>query len=359
MIGFYKLHIRIVIKRLFCQSHDVQSIIIEKELMDPTPKLALLLNFPESDIRILVTPIASLMFAYPYSSAITRNLSPTLQHLLNTITDIAFLYYCFGVAIVHLLFDICLIAVLLNVAGGTIGSVLFMWFWVFGHLLWGYYQQRMIDGYLENDVTLSQCVLTLKLIRVVTSVYDAKTGKKVDKKSSVDSLFALTSSKIQVLEVMGFCCLFCTSIIGPQLSFHHYREIVNGTLYDREKVGGNVYYAINRAALAILYSIIYLILNSITPSVYYLLTQTFAKEPFWKKIFLNAAMFFLLFKRYTFLWLLSEVSCVSFGISYVKNKDGSHHWRRFRNVKPWEWETMTSGTADIFFDELFCQHLDD
>ena len=78
-------------------------------------------------------------------------------------------------------------------------------------------------------------MLTLKLIRVVTSVYDAKTGKKVDKKSSVDSLFALTSSKIQVLEVMGFCCLFCTSIIGPQLSFHHYREIVNGTLNTTER----------------------------------------------------------------------------------------------------------------------------
>ena len=73
-------------------------------------------------------------------------------------------------------------------------------------------------------------------------------------------------------------------------------------------------------------------LNSTLPSVHYLLTPTFAMEPFWKKIFLNAAMFFLLFKRYTFLWLLSEVSCVSFGISYVKNKDGSHHWRGFCNV---------------------------
>ena len=67
----------------------------------------------------------------------------------------------------------------------------------------------MTDGYLENDVTLSQRVLTLKLIGVATSVYDAKTGKKADEKLSVDSLFALTSCKIQVLEVMGFCCLFC------------------------------------------------------------------------------------------------------------------------------------------------------
>ena len=103
--------------------------------MDPTPKLALLLKFPESDIRILVTLIASLLFAYPYG-VISRKLSPTHQHLLNTITGIAFLYYCYGIGIIHVLFDICLIAVLLNVAGGTIGSVLFTWFWVFGHLLW-------------------------------------------------------------------------------------------------------------------------------------------------------------------------------------------------------------------------------
>ena len=310
--------------------------------MDPTPKLALLLKFPESDIRILVALIAPLIFAYPYS-AISRKLSPTLQHLLNTITGIALLYYCYGIGIVHLLFDICLIAVLLKVAGGTIGSVLFTWFWVFGHLLWGYTQQKMIDGYLENDITISQCVLTLKLIGVATSVYDAKTGKKADEKSNIDKLFALTSSKIQVLEVMGFCCLFCTSIIGPQLSFHRYREFVNGTLYDREKVRGNVHYAINRAALAVLYSIIYLILNSLLPSNLYLANPAFAKEPFWKKALLNVGLFYNIYKRYTFLWLLSEVSCISFGISYVKNKDGSHHWRGFRNVKPWEWETMTSG----------------
>ena len=104
-------------------------------------------------------------------------------------------------------------------------------------------------------------MLTLKLIGVATSLYDPKTGRKVNEKSGVDTLFALASSKIQVLEVMGFCCLFCTSIVGPQLSFRQYREFVNGTLYDREKVGGNVYYALNRAALAAFYCIIYLILN--------------------------------------------------------------------------------------------------
>ena len=319
--------------------------------MDPAPKIALLLKFPETDIRIFVTLIASILFAYPYS-VISRKLSPTHQHLLNTITGIAFLYYCYGIGIIHLLFDICLIAVLLNVAGGTIGSVLFTWVWVFGHLLWGYSQQTMINDVLENNIVISQCVLTLKLIGVATSLYDAKIGKKVDEKSSIDSLFALTSSKIQVLEVMGFCCLFCTCIIGPQLSFRRYREFVNGTLYDREKVGGNVYYAINRAALAVFYCIIYLVLNSLLPSVHHLITPTFAKEPFWKKMILNVGMFILLFKRYMMLWLISEVSCISFGISYVKNKDGSHNWRGFRNVKPWEWETMTSGMQ--MFSSMNC-----
>ena len=319
--------------------------------MDPTPKLALLLKFQESDIRILVTLIASLIFAYPYG-AISRKLSPTLQHLLNTLTGIVFLCYCCGAGIVHLLVDICLIAVLLSVAGGNMGSVLFTWCWVFGHLIWGYSGEYLVDGVLPKSWTTAYCVLALKLIGVATSLYDAKTGKKANENSSVDNLFALTSSKTQMLEVMGFCCLFCTSIIGPQLSFRCYREFVNGTLYNREKVGGNVSYAINRAALVILYSIIYLILNSITPSVYYFLTPAFVNEPFWKKILLNTAIFYNVFKSYTIVWLISDVSCVSFGISYVEDKDGSHHWRGFRNVKPWEWETMTSGQQ--IFSSMNC-----
>ena len=136
-----------------------------------------------------------------------------------------------------------------------------MWCWVFGHLNWGYSDEYLVDGddVLPKSWTTAYCVLALKLIGVATSLYDAKTGKKANEKSSVDNLFALTSSKTHMLEVMGFCCLFCTSIIGPQLSFRRYREFVDGTLYEREKVERNVSYAINRAALVILYSIIYTI----------------------------------------------------------------------------------------------------
>ena len=60
-------------------------------------------------------------------------------------------------------------------------------------------------------------------------------------------------------------------------------------------------------------------------------------------MFLSGALYHSLFKAYTFIWLTSEVSCISFGISYVKKEDGSHHWTGFRNVKPWEFETVTSG----------------
>ena len=310
--------------------------------MDPSPKIALLVKVPESDIRILVTLFASLIFAYPYG-VISRKLSPTLQHLLNTITGIALLYYCYGIGIVHLLFDICLIAVLLKVAGGTIGSVLFTWFWVFGHLLWGYSGEYLVDGVLPRSWTTAHCVLTLKLIGVATSVYDAKTGKKANEKSSVDSLFTLTSSKIQVLEVMGFCCLFCTSIIGPQLSFHRYREFVNGTLYDREKVRGNVHYAINRAALAVFYLAIFFLTNPYVPSTAYYASVEFAMQSYLKKLFLSGVFFFFLFKRFFIGWLIVEAACASFGISYKANKDGSYDWTGALSVNLYEWEFATTG----------------
>ena len=296
----------------------------------------------EVNIRIFVTVIASLLFAYPYG-LISRKLSPTHQHLLNTITGIAFLYYCYGIGIIHILFDICLIAVLLNVAGGTIGSVLFTWFWVFGHLVWGYTNDYLIDGVLPRSWTTAHSVMTLKLIGVATSLYDAKTGKKVNEKSGVDTLFALASSKIQVLEVMGFCCLFCTSIVGPQLSFRQYREFVNGTLYDREKVGGNVYYALNRAAFAAFYIVIYILTDSYVPPTAYYASVEFAMQPYLKKLFLTGVNFFFFIRRFYILWLIGEAACVSFGISYKSNRDGSYDWTAAASVNIYNFEFAKSG----------------
>ena len=87
------------------------------------------------------------------------------------------------------------------------GSVLFTWCWVFGHPIWGYSGEYLVDGVLPESWTTAYCVLALKLIGVVTLLYEAKTGKKANEKSNVGNLFSLTSSKIQVLEVMGFNCL--------------------------------------------------------------------------------------------------------------------------------------------------------
>ena len=338
------LHIHLYI--LFVLSTSSCDKPIFNMLIDKMDPVGMIVSFAgakaEDNIRLLVTVIASLLFAYPYS-VISRKLSPTHQHLLNTITGIAFLYYCYGIGIIHLLFDICLIAVLLNVAGGTIGSVLFTWVWVFGHLLWGCSGEYLVDGVLPRSWTTAHCVLTLKLIGVATSLYDAKTGKKVDKKSSVDTMFTLTSSKIQVLEVMGFCCLFCTSIVGPQLSFRRYREFVNGTLYDREKVGGNMYHAINRAALAIFYIIIYILTDPYVPSTNYYASAEFAMQPYLKKLFLSGVFFFFLFRRWFIVWLIVEAACVSFGISYKTNKDGGYDWTADLSANVYQLEFATTG----------------
>ncbi|KAI6646599.1 Lysophospholipid acyltransferase 5 [Oopsacas minuta] len=308
--------------------------------MDPAPKIALIVGIDEGGTRILLTLIASFIFGYPYN-LMTRKLSPNLQHTLNAITGIAFMYYCIGVGIIHCLFDICVIAILLNLAGGTLASVFITWLLVFGHLLWGYTHVLLEDSEVRNWTT-PHTVITLKLIGLATSLYDAKTGKKINEKSSIDCQFALNSSRVQVMEVLGFCCLFCSCIVGPQIPFRRYREFINGTLYDREKVGGNMSYALNRLGIAIFYSIIYVIISLYIPPVKYLLTPMFERQALWKKILLSAAQFYFFYKQFTFVWLMAETGCITYGISYVK-EDSGHHWRGCACVFPLKWETATSG----------------
>ena len=309
--------------------------------MDPAARLSIILGMEVGGIRVLISLIASFLLAYPYG-VISRKLTPSLQHTLNVITGVAFMYYCFGIGILHTLFDISVIAILLSVAGGRLVSVIITWLLVFGHLMWGYYQEVLLGDRMPTCWTTAHCVLTLKLIGLSTSLYDSKTDKKIDDKSSTDRLFSLDSSRVELLEVLGFCCLFCTSIVGPQISFRRYREFVNGTLYDSEKTGGNLAYAINRFGMAIVYTVFYVIVNPYLPSTQYLLTSGFANLPLVNKLIIAGSHFYMFYKKYTIVWLLSDAASAAIGISYNRKRDGSYDWRGFMCIDLWRWETATS-----------------
>ena len=307
--------------------------------MDPAPRLSIILGMEVGGVRVFISLIASFLIAYPYG-VITRKLTPSLQHTLNVITGVVFMYYCFGIGILHSLFDISVIAILLNLAGGTLVSVIITWLLVFGHLMWGYYQELLLGDRMPTCWTTAHCVLTLKLIGLATSLYDFNTGKKLNEKSSTDRLFVLDSSKVEVLEVLGFCCLFCTSIVGPQISFRRYREFVNGTLYDREKVGGNLSYALNRFGMAIAYIVLYLLVNPYLPPVQDFITA--ANLPIMYKIMISAAHFYMFYKKYILAWLFVDAASAALGISYHQKEDGTYDWRDFMCMDLWRWETATS-----------------
>ena len=308
--------------------------------MDPAPRLSIMLGMEVGGIRVLVSLIASFLLAYPYG-VVSRKLTPTQQHILNVITGVAFMYYCFGNEILHTLFDVSVMAILLNLAGGTLASVVMTWVLVFGHLMWGYYQEMLLGDRMPTCWTTPHCVLALKLIGLATSLYDYNTGKKMDEKSSTDRLFVLDSSKVDVLEVLGFCCLFCTSFVGPQVSFRRYREFVNGTLYDRENTGGNLSYALNRFALAIAYSVFYVNIIQYLPSTQYILTPGYTSLPFIKRMLITTGHFYMFYKRYTIVWLLADSASAALGISYCQKKDGTHDWRDFMCVDLWGFESAT------------------
>ena len=121
---------------------------------------------------------------------------------------------------------------------------------------------------------------------------------------------------------------------------------MDGTLYDREQVGGNVLYAINRAALAVLYMVIYLLTDPYVPSTGYFVSIEYASLSFLKKLFLSGVWFFFTLRRFFIAYLIVEAACISYGISYKKKKkkeDGSYDWTASTSVYIYLYESATSG----------------
>ena len=116
---------------------------------------------------------------------------------------------------------------------------------------------------------------------------------------------------------------------------------MDGTLYDREQVGGNVIYAINRAALAVLYMIIYLLTDPYVSSTGYFVSVEYASLSFLTKLFLSGVCFFFTLRRYFIAYLIVEAACISYGISYKKKKkeeDGNYDWTASTSVCIYRYE---------------------
>ena len=290
---------------------------------DPAPTIADASGIGETSIRTVVCLFFAFLLSFLYRPLVSK-MAPTAQHIFNTMVGLSLMYYCFGEEIVHLLFDMAIVLFILKTIGGTFTSVILTWLIIFGHLLYGYYCIITSDDVSRLDWTVSGCVLCLKLIGLVSDLYDTvqanKRGERDGKK------IPLKSTSVGTLELFGYSTLFCTCIVSPVITFQRYVDFVNGTLFDPRTTPTSIPYGILRFSTGLIFMAIYAYLLPYVPLDYFASSE-FAAKPFVYKFFLAALWYKVIFKKYSSIWLLSEGACVITGLSYKgEREDMSTDW---------------------------------
>ena len=290
---------------------------------DPAPLLAEGSGVDASSIRLVVCVFFAFFLSFPYKQLVTK-MPSTPQHILNTVIGLSMMYYCYGYEIVHLVFDMLIVLFILKTIGGTFVSVILTWLIIFGHLLYGYYYIIVSDDVAKLDWTVSGCVLCLKLIGLVSDLYDTVQANK--RGDTEGRKIPLKSQHVGVWELLGYSTLFCTCVVSPIIDFQRYVDFVNRKLYNPRTTPSSIPYGIMRFLTGVLFLGIYLYLVTYVPLDYFVSAE-FASKPFVYKFFLAALLYKVAFKKYSAIWLMSEGACVVTGLSYNGQLgDGSTDW---------------------------------
>ncbi|KAI6652572.1 Lysophospholipid acyltransferase 5 [Oopsacas minuta] len=303
---------------------------------DPAKFVVNAVGINETSARIFISISVAFLLSFLYRPIISKQ--PSIpQHIINAVIGSSLLYYCFGNEVLHLVFDVVIVIFILKTIGGTFISLISTWIIVFGHLLYGYYNIITSNNVARLDWTIPGCVLCLKLIGLISDLYDTvqanKRGETNPKK------IPLKSNRIGVFEVIGYSTCFTTCIVSPVISFQRYVDFSNGTLFDTETIPNSMGYGIMRFSIGLLFVSIYSLLLPYVP-IDYFASAEFVAKPFVYKFFLAALRYKVIFKQYSSIWLLSEGACVVTGLSYKgKNKDGSIDWSGCAGIHVIELET--------------------
>ena len=294
-------------------------------------------------MNILFRLLLGQLLGYPVMLLYRKHIScqqTTVQHLYLIITGMLAGWFVIGSDISHSLYAIMTTYIILQVAGGTLTSVIISFIFNFGYLLVGYYFTES-EGY-DICWTMPHCVLSLRLIGLTFDCYDGDRAKRMGpetlSKDQQKTALEETPSLIQMLSHNFFIGGY---FIGPQIQMKKFQQSINQE-YQDALPGSPLEYGFKRLGLGFCYLIFHLVgamfLYSDWPTSDDFLDSCFLTKilllPFWCKITLS---------KYLSLWLIAEGVCIISGISFngVHEKTGKIDWKGCANVKIMRLETSS------------------
>ena len=300
--------------------------------LDPALPFSRLFGLEDVPARIIITLLTNMLMSALHTTLIQKR-SRNVQHFLNGLLGLVSMYFCFGRQIWHIVTDVILFTTLIKSLGGQFITVLIAWLTIYPHLLFGYYQIAMAETDTRTIYwTIPHCVLTLKLLGLSFDLFSTRQARGKPEKAP------LLTEDVTMLEVFGFAFFYPTSLVGPQIQFRRYKDFVEGTLYDRERIKSNIPYGIKRFVAGIVSGLFYTILVRYVP-INHLVSKEFASENLLYKVSYSALRHFIGLKQYYTVWLFSEAACVFTGVSFRSEKDGQVDWSSCAGVKLYKLET--------------------
>ncbi|XP_065890798.1 lysophospholipid acyltransferase 5-like [Dysidea avara] len=296
-----------------------------------------LLGMPEPALRMLVALLSAYPVAFLYHILVFRlqKPNPLLLHGLSVLTGPWMVHYLTGTFALHFLFDIVLVYIVLRLWPGSRLSIALTWIICGTHTLAGYTQQ-CINGSVHNPLnwTIPQCVLLMKLVGLLTDIYDGA-KKKQDDKQQPNALSQLPT----LPEFLGFSCFFGNVLIGPQLSFKRYIAFTSGSLYDTKKTQNCMIPGLVRCLTGIMFVSGYGLLGHFFPSKY-LVSDEYANLALvyqWMYLLVWGRVYLWM---YTSVWILVEGACIITGISYDGvDESGAPQWGAVSNIHVLKFES--------------------
>ncbi|ORX45449.1 MBOAT-domain-containing protein [Piromyces finnis] len=233
---------------------------------------------------------------------------------------------------------------------------LISWLFNFGYLLISYYMYSSTE-YDLNWLT-PQSIICLRLIGLSMDYSDGQ--KKGETKKSKNSYTGLTppsqwpiQEKPELLEMLGYCYFYGTSIAGPQFSFKRYKKFIslelfesNNTSFDKDfekLLDSSLKHSIKRFILGILYNATFVIVSRYFSSLF-LLTEEFTQyNPLKKFVYIWIAGKYVLFK-YFGIWMLVESQCILNMIQFdgLNSKTNDYYWNAINNIDGFKFSTAFS-----------------
>ena len=308
----------------------METVLAQLRTYDPATLITDKVGISITSARIFLCLLVAFFLSFSYRPLISK-LPPLLQHIVNAVIGSSLVYYCFGNDVINLLFDVFIVVFIVKTIGGTFLSVVVTWILIFGHLLYGYYRIITSEDMGRLDWTVPGCIICLKLIGLVSDLHDTVVANRREEKDI--KRIPLKSTKVGILEIVGYSTCFTTCMVGPIVTFQRYLDFTKGTLYNQQTTATSIPYGILRFSTGILFVVIYSVLLPYVPLDYFVSAE-YVAQPFVYKFFLAALRYKVIFKQYTSVWLIAEGGAVVTGLAYNgKDKEGRDDWSGCAGVR--------------------------